>query len=179
MDNTANTISSEKGKNSDRESPRQDSSNKPLTDEQYSKVRQMISNKSERDPKFKQELEQIHRFNNEMSAHSEKMEGVLEEQESKILRLHSIASHHDVKFIQEYGGLELSVPSKMSNELAEKLSKEVGAIDRSLQNKFSEYENLSRKDIRLYDSLSTSVYKEIYSNNKKMYKELFESENKE
>jgi hypothetical protein len=35
----------------------------------------------------------------------------------------------------------------MSNDVAEKLSREVGALDRALQNKFSEYENLSRKDI--------------------------------
>ena len=92
-----------------------------------------------------------------MFAHSEKMEAVLVEQTSKILKLYSITSSKDVKFIQENGGLELSIPSSMSNKVAEKLSREVGALDRSLHNKFSEYNNLSRKDIRLYDSKGTSI----------------------
>ena len=35
---------------------------------------------------------------------------------------------------------------------AQKLSKEIGALDRSIQNKFSEYRNLSSKDARLYES---------------------------
>jgi hypothetical protein len=35
-----------------------------------------------------------------MFAHSEKIDVVLNEQTSKILKLHSIASRHDVKFIQ-------------------------------------------------------------------------------
>lgn len=65
----------------------------------------------------------------------------------------------------------------MSNDLAEKRSKEVGSLDRALQNKFSEYDNLSRKDIRLYNSNGTTIYSGILSNNKLMYKELFESEN--
>lgn len=65
----------------------------------------------------------------------------------------------------------------MSNDVAEKLSKEVGSLDRALQNKFSEYDNLSRKDIRLYNSNGTTIYSSILSNNKLMYKELFESEN--
>ena len=112
-----------------------------------------------------------------MSAHSDKMNAVLNEQTSKILKLHSIASRNDVQFIQENGGLELSVPSSMSNDVAEKLSKEVGSLDRALQNKFSEYDNLSRKDIRLYNSNGTTIYSSILSNNKLMYKELFESEN--
>jgi hypothetical protein len=178
MENTANTSSSDKGssKDSDGGSPSKDYSKKSLTEEQYSKVKQMINNKAERDPKFKEALEEINRFNKEMFAHSERMEEVLDEQTSKILKLNSIASRHDVKFIQENGGLELSVPSKMSNEIAEKLSREVGALDTSLQNKFSEYDNLSRKDIRLYDSLGTKIYGGVYSNNKLMYKELFESQ---
>jgi hypothetical protein len=66
----------------------------------------------------------------------------------------------------------------MSNDVAEKLSREVGALDRALQNKFSEYENLSRKDIKLYDSNGTSINQGVISNNKEMYKQLFESENK-
>ena len=65
----------------------------------------------------------------------------------------------------------------MSNEVAEKLSREVGALDRSLQNKFSEYENLSRKDIRLYDCQGTTLNEGVFSNNKQMYHDLFQSEN--
>ena len=97
---------------------------------------------------------------------------VLDEQINKILKLDSIKSQKDVKFYQENGSLELSVPEKMSDTEANKLSKEVGALDRSLQNKFSEYNNLSRKDVRLYDSMWSSTYKEIWDNNQVMYKVL-------
>ena len=174
MENTGNTNSS--GKGSSKGSVGGTSQKEALTEEQYAKVKQMIDNKAERDPGFKQRLEETNKFIEEMSAHSDKMNTVLNEQTSKILKLHSIASRHDVKFIQENGGLELSVPSSMSNEVAEKLSKEVGSLDRALQNKFSEYDNLSRKDIRLYNSSGTTIYSGILSNNKLMYKELFESQ---
>ena len=177
MENASNSNLSGEGSSKDSEgvSPPKASSKEPLTDEQRSKVREMINNKAEQDPRFKQELEESRKFIDEMFTHSEKMEAVLAEQTSKILKLYSIASNKDVKFIQENGGLELSIPSTMSNEVAEKLSREVGALDRSLHNKFSEYNNLSRKDIRLYDSKGTSINEEIYSNNKQMYKDLFQS----
>lgn len=175
MENTNNTNSS--GKGSSKGSVGGTSSKEALTEEQYAKVKQMINNKADRDPGFKQKLEENNKFLEEMSAHSDKMNAVLNEQTSKILKLHSIASRNDVQFIQENGGLELSVPSSMSNDVAEKLSKEVGSLDRALQNKFSEYDNLSRKDIRLYNSNGTTIYSSILSNNKLMYKELFESEN--
>jgi len=180
MENASNSNNSGTGssKDSDGKSPPKASSKEPLTDEQYSKVRQMIKNKAEQDPRFKQELEESRKFIDEMFAHSEKMDDVLNEQTSKILKLYSLASRNDVKFIQENGGLELSIPSNMSNEVAEKLSREVGALDRSLHNKFSEYENLSRKDIRLYDSNGTTIHEGVFSNNKLMYKDLFESEKK-
>lgn len=98
MENTANTSSS--GEGSYKGSEGGTSSKGTLTEEQYAKVRQMINNKAERDPKFKQELEESRKFIDEMFAHSEKMDVVLNEQTSKILKLHSIASRHDVKFIQ-------------------------------------------------------------------------------
>lgn len=180
MENTSNTNTSGKGSSKGLSvvNPHKDSSKEPLTEEQYAKVRKMINNKAERDPEFKKGLEENKKFIDEKFRHSEKMDNVLNEQTSKILKLSSIASSNDVKYFQENGGLDLSVPSSMSNELAEKLSKEVGSLDRSLQNKFSEYENLSRKDIRLYNSLGTSTNKEVYYNNKQMYNDLFESENK-
>ena len=75
------------------------------------------------------------------------------EQSEKILKLHSIKSDKDVKFYQENGGLELSVSNNMTDANAEKLSKEVGALNRAKKkkNKFSEYQNLLKKDARLYD----------------------------
>ena len=97
-------------------------------------------------------MEEEQKFEDEMSAHADKMDAVLNEQSSKILKLRSIASRHDVKVIQDNGGLDLFVPSSMNNDVAGKLSRQVGALDRALQNKFSEYENLSRKDARLYGS---------------------------
>ena len=174
MENSANTNSS--GKSSSKGSVGGTSSKEGLTEEQYAKVKKMINNKAERDPGFKQKLEESNKFIEEMGAHSDKMNTVLDEQTDKILKLHSIASRYDVKFIQENGGLELSVPSSMSESVAGKLSKEVGSLDRALQNKFSEYDNLSRKDIRLYNSSGTTIHSGILSNNKVMYKELFESQ---
>lgn len=120
-------------------------------------------------------MEEEQKFEDEMSAHADKMDAVLNEQSSKILKLRSIASRHDVKVIQDNGGLDLFVPSSMNNDVAGKLSRQVGALDRALQNKFSEYENLSRKDARLYGSQWTSIYNGVISNNKLMYKELFDS----
>lgn len=118
--------------------------------------------------------ESYKKFIDEQFRVGDKMWDVLDEQINKILKLGSIKSQKDVKFYQEDGSLELSVPEKMSDTEANKLSKEVGALDRSLQNKFSEYNNLSRKDVRLYDSMWSSTYKEIWDNNQVMYKELFE-----
>lgn len=97
--------------------------------------------------------ESYKKFIDEQFRVGDKMWDVLDEQINKILKLDSIKSQKDVKFYQENGSLELSVPAKMSDTEANKLSKEVGALDRSLQNKFSEYNNLSRKDVRLYDSM--------------------------
>lgn len=97
--------------------------------------------------------ESYKKFIDEQFRVGDKMWDVLDEQSNKILKLGSIKSQKDVKFYQEDGSLELSVPEKMSDTEANKLSKEVGALDRSLQNKFSEYNNLSRKDVRLYDSM--------------------------
>ena len=65
----------------------------------------------------------------------------------------------------------------MTDSEAAKLSKQVAAIDRGLQNKFSEYENLSRKEARLHDSTWVSPYIPIWENNKNMYKELFDENN--
>lgn len=159
MENTANNHSS--GQNSPKASGSgtqpKSASREPLTEEQRAEVRQIIENKIRQDPKLKKEVEETRKFNDEMFGHMFKMEDVLNEQSSKILQLSYIGSRNDVKFIQENGGLELSVPSSMTDNLANKLSNEVGALDRSLQNKFSEYENLSRKDVRLYDSRATSA----------------------
>lgn len=59
------------------------------------------------------------------------------EQSEKILKLHSIKSDKDVKFYQENGGLELSVSNNMTDANAEKLSKEVGALNRAKKKKIN------------------------------------------
>lgn len=104
------------------------------------------------------------------------MWNVLIEQSEKIFSLNSIKLNKDVKFLQENESLELSVPNSMTDAEAEKLSKEVGALDRALQNKFSEYQNLLRKDARLYDSKIALTCKDLWDDNQKKYKELFETE---
>lgn len=101
MENAGNTNSS--GEGSSKGSVGGTSSKGALTEEQYAKVKQMINNKADRDPGFKQKLEENNKFLEEMSAHSDKMNAVLNEQTSKILKLHSIASRNDVQFIQENG----------------------------------------------------------------------------
>lgn len=104
----------------------------------------------------------------------DKMGDVLEEQKIKIRRLHTMRLWKDVKFYEIDGSLEITVPTSMTDAEAEKLSKEVGALDRSLQNKFSEYRNLSGKDSRLYKSVWTSIHKPVWEGNQERYKELFE-----
>jgi hypothetical protein len=91
------------------------------------------------------------------------------EQSEKIFSLNSIKLNKDVKFFQENESLELSVPNSMTDAEAEKLSKEVGALDRALQNKFSEYKNLLRKDARLYDSKIALTCKDLWDDNQKEY----------
>lgn len=83
---------------------------------------------------------------------SEKMWDVLSEQTNKILKLHNIRIEKNVEFYEENGSLGITVPQSMTDSEGQNLSKEIGAIDRSLQNKFSEYKNLSNRDVRLYES---------------------------
>lgn len=92
------------------------------------------------------------KFHDEMYEAGDKMENVLKEQSDKILKLHSIGKQKNVEFYEENGALGITVPQAMTDSEGQKLSKEIGAIDRSLQNKFSEYKNLSTKDVRLYES---------------------------
>jgi hypothetical protein len=62
MDNAANTNINTSGnnssKNSDRGSSPKASSKEPLTEEQRAKVRQLIENKAQHNPRFKQQLEE-------------------------------------------------------------------------------------------------------------------------
>ena len=46
------------------------------------------------------------------------------------------------------------------------------------KNKFSEYQNLLKKDARLYDSQLAPAYNDMCSINQKQYKDLFETEEK-
>ena len=178
MDSTSNTYSSSQGSSNATKTPTRDYTKEPLTEPERDRVRQMINNRAQVDPSFKEKLAEIERFHDDMYAHSDKMGVVLNDQTSKILKLHSIASKNDIQYIQENGGLQLSVPNSMTDDVAEKLSREVGALDRALQNKFSEYNNLSRKDARLYNSNGSSIYNEIHLNNIKLYDDLFKSANK-
>lgn len=82
----------------------------------------------------------------------EKMDNVLMEQEKKIMKLWELKATKNVKFFEENGSLDLTVPANMTDIDAKNLSKEVGALDRSIQNKFSEYRNLSSRDVRLHNS---------------------------
>lgn len=120
----------------------------------YASVKQKVDRFVENArPSVKQVIEENRKFIEEKFNTSHKMWNVLMEQSEKILKLHSIKSDKDVKFYQENGGLELSVSNNMTDANAEKLSKEVGALDRAIKkkNKFSKYQNLLKKDARLYD----------------------------
>jgi hypothetical protein len=67
----------------------------------------------------------------------------------------------------------------MTDTEVNKLAKQVGALDRGLLNKFSEYNNLSRKDVRLYESNSTDLFKERADLKRKEYEDLFDKANEE
>lgn len=145
-----------------------------LTEEDRNRVREGIKRKEKNDPAFKQSLEETRKFSEQRGKDWDKMDAVLEEQTAKLLKLSNLKSKHDIKFYQENEGLELSVPNNMTDVEAKKLSEQVGALDRSLQNKFAEYRNLSNKDVRLYDSVWTSANKGIWENNQMLFRELFE-----
>ena len=123
-----------------------------LKDEDYNRVKQAIERRKNTDPSFRKAIEENDKFIQESSKIDEKMYNVVCDQEDKIFKLQTLKRVNDIKFIQENGDLELSVPSNMTDSEAAKLSKQVGALDRGLQNKFSEYENLSRKEAIYHDS---------------------------
>ena len=104
----------------------------------YASVKQKVDRFVENArPSVKQEIEENRKFIEEKFNTSHKMWNVLMEQSEKILKLHSIKSDKDVKFYQENGGLELSVSNNMTDANAEKLSKEVGALDRAIKKKIN------------------------------------------
>ena len=81
------------------------------------------------------------------------MRNVLKEQETTIEKLYKIKWDNDLKFYEEDGALSFSVPMTTSPAEADKLSKEVGKLDRGLQNKMLEYKNLCNKDKAINESM--------------------------
>ena len=179
MVNSDNNSSSDKPvKSSSSDKPVKSSSGQSsLKDEDYNRVKQAIERRKNTDPSFRKAIEENDKFIQESSKIDEKMYNVVCDQEDKIFKLQTLKRVNDIKFIQENGDLELSVPSNMTDSEAAKLSKQVGALDRGLQNKFSEYENLSRKEAIYHDSNWVSPNKAISDNNKEMYRELFDEGN--
>lgn len=109
----------------------------------------------------------------------DKMRDVLKEQETTIEKLHKIKWDNDLKFYEEDGALSFSVPMTTSSDDANKLSKEIGKLDRGLQNKMLEYKNLSKKDVAINQSMWTEVNEGISQANQKNYKRLFERTEKD
>ena len=109
----------------------------------------------------------------------DKMRNVLKEQETTIEKLHNIKWDNDLKFYEEDGALSFSVPMSTSSTDANKLSKEIGKLDRGLQNKMLEYKNLCNKDIAINQSMWTEVNEGISEANKRNYKRLFEQSEKD
>lgn len=144
----------------------------------YREIKQHIKHRIDTDPSFRKEVESNRQFLANKFQVDEKMWNVLSEIDNKISKLLSIKSQRDVKFYQEHGALDISVPSNMTDTEAEKISKEVGALDRSIQNKFSEYRNLSSVDARLYDSVLSNQNKGMLDANIKNYEALFSKNNK-
>ncbi len=73
--------------------------------------------------------------------------------------------------------MQLDITGDMTDLEAGRLSKQVAALDRALQNKLVEYNNLSRKDVTLYDSFSTCAFKSVGDLNKEKYNDLFDKTN--
>nr|GEU90291.1 hypothetical protein [Tanacetum cinerariifolium] len=68
------------------------------------------------------------------------------------------------------GNLEISVPSSMPDEEVEKLSKQVGVIDRIIQTKFSEYRDLKKVDAEINGGKLDKATDMISKANKEFYK---------
>jgi cytochrome c oxidase subunit 1 len=127
------------------------------------------------DPKLQQRLDHMQaQFDT-----GTKMWNVLDELTEKLGKLMSIKRVNRVQFFQENGGLQLGVPGNMTDTEVNKLAKQVGALDRAILNKFSEYNNLSHRDVRLYESKSTDLFKGRADLRRKEYKELFDKANEE
>lgn len=148
-----------------------------ISDEEREKTRIMIEKAIKNLSKESQaSIESNNRFIEESVNTLEKMQNVLLEQEKKIFELYRIKQLNDVKIFEENGNLYITAPGNMSDSEANKVSKQIDSIDRSLQNKFSEYKNLMSKDGRLYGSEWSDVNKPVWEVNQKLYKELFDKE---
>lgn len=108
----------------------------------------------------------------------DKMRSVLKEQETTIEKLYKIKWDNNLKFYEEDGSLSFSAPMTVSDAEANKLSKEVGKLDRGLQNKMLEYKNLCNKDATINESMWSEVNKGIWDANQNSYKRLFEDNEK-
>lgn len=92
-------------------------------------------------------------------------------------KLIKIKNDHDVKFFSKDGNLEISVPSSMSDEELNKISSQVGVIDRIIQTKFSEYKDLKKVDAKFNGKKLDETTDMISKANKEFYKLIFDDNN--
>lgn len=159
--------------NSDAEnSPAEGSSRgKNMSESDRKRVREII-NKNLTDAQRKANNESIDRIFDI----GNKMDNVLKELEDSTIKLRNISK--DVKLHEHDGGLQISAPLTMSDSEAQSIARQIGALDRSIQNKFSEYNNLSKKDARLNNSDWTVANKVLWEITQQRYKNVFEKSNK-
>nr|YP_009681539.1 hypothetical protein [Pseudocercospora fijiensis]QDO71960.1 hypothetical protein [Pseudocercospora fijiensis] len=91
-------------------------------------------------------------------------------------RLMRIINQKNIKIFLENDSLNIEVPSSMSDEEASKISKEVLTIDRILNEKISEYDQLAKKDQDINGGKiteTTNIYRDAC---KKFHKSNFTNE---
>ena len=103
------------------------------------------------------------------------MQDNLDRQWKMIIKLRELKLSKDVKlYLDKEGGLDIDIPSHTSSEEANKISKEVGIIDRILNTTFSEYKKLQKDDSISNDKKFGDALRPLKDFYKEEYNDLFE-----
>lgn len=97
-------------------------------------------------------------------------------QNKMVQKLFELKRSHDINYFDVNGALQIDAPANLSESELNKLSMEVGVIDRIINTKISEFNSLEKelKNNSLFDSKYKKSISECKDLNLKRYKSLFE-----
>lgn len=97
-------------------------------------------------------------------------------QNEMIDKLRQVKGEKNINLFSDKGNLEISVPNTMSEEESQRVSKQVGIIDRIINTKFSEYKSLRKQDIDLNNGKFSKTWDSYNKANKIFYENTFDEE---